>query len=66
MSSFQDLGIFAYNNTNAEAQRSSAQAAHALSLSCNSIHLRETPLCFCFRVIVNKKPLTLKGTVKEK
>ena len=27
MSSFQDLGIFAYNNTNAEAQRSSAQAA---------------------------------------
>ncbi len=45
MSSFQDLGVFVHNNPEAEAQKSSAQAAHALSLC-----LRGT---LCLRVIVN-------------
>ena len=47
MSSFQDLGVFVHNNHEAEAQKSSAQAAHALSLPARN------SLGQCLRVLVN-------------
>ena len=63
MSSFRDLGFFVHNNPEAEAQRSSVQVAHALSLSCSSVrYLRGTSLGFCLRVTVNQKTLNLDKT----
>ena len=50
MQSFQDLGVFVHNYTEAEAHRS---YAHALSLSCNST----LSACYSFGLFVNEKTL---------
>ena len=61
MSSFQDLGVFRSNNSEAEAQRS---YAHALSLSCNSTrHTRNSfrllPLGNCERKTSNLEKMII-------
>ena len=57
MSSFQDLGVFLYNNPEAEAH-------DALNYKTERESMR-TFLGFCLRVIVNEKPINLEKTTSS-
>ena len=58
MSSFQDYGVCVHNNPEAEAKNSYAHAALNYKTEREPVlrGMRETPLGFCLRVIVNEKP----------
>ena len=64
---FYIYGVFVYKNSEAEAKRSSAESAHALSLSlsCNSTLPARNSFGLCLRVIVNQKPLNLEMTTSS-